>query len=266
MKKKICIIAVNHKNSKLCYDMYNSVIMPAGFEFEFIVADNSLDVIEATSLCDFKDKNINFKLLLLEKNLGYFSAINEALASINIQNYCFIIVANNDIIFHPHFFQNLVAKTYGENVYVICPDVVKPNGDHQNPHVLKKFNFFQRLRLDLYYSNYYVAILLVALRDLINPVRIRVKYEGITEMHMGIGAIYILTSAFFFKNVNLNFPLFLYGEEAFLSRQVHDTGGVLLYDPTLIVNHLESASLSKIQSKFKYMLSKKSYKIHRSYL
>ena len=85
------------------------------------------------------------------------------------------------------------------------------------------------------------------------------------QIFIGFGAIYILTPAFFQHHANLAYPLFLYGEEAFLSKQIYDSGGIIWFEPALQVVHTESVSTSKLPSKEKYRFTQKSYNLYRGY-
>lgn len=245
--------------------MYNSVKI-SDYDFDFIAVDNSLDDNEEFSLLEFSKTTKNFKALILDENEGYFSAINAGLSFVEISNYDYVIVGNNDLIFSSNFFDVLIGRKYTDDVYCVCPDVCTVDGFHQNPHVTNRFSFFRLIKMDIYYSNFIVAKLLSYLKNLFFPRKVAAKNNVQCVIHMGIGAIYILTRNFFLKNNSLYFPYFLYGEEAFLSNQIHTTNGVLLYDPDLIVTHLESATLSSLPNKRKYLLSKVSYKEYRSFL
>ena len=59
---------------------------------------------------------------------------------------------------------------------------------------------------------------------------------------------------------------FMWGEEAILSHQVESVAGVTLYDPSIIVHHHESASVSSIQPKKKYYMLQNAYKAYKDYL
>jgi GT2 family glycosyltransferase len=87
----------------------------------------------------------------------------------------------------------------------------------------------------------------------------RVVIDSGCEISMGVGACYVLTSSFIEKIGNLYFPWFLYGEEACLAWQVRDAGGIIWYDPDLIVSHAESASCSKLPSRLAYDFGRESY-------
>ena len=82
---------------------------------------------------------------------------------------------------------------------------------------------------------------------------------------MGIGACYVLLPSFLSRFRQLDFPHFLYGEEAYLTRQVHSAGGKLYYDPELKVQHKESATLSKLPKRTTYEFGRDGYWSYRTF-
>lgn len=83
---------------------------------------------------------------------------------------------------------------------------------------------------------------------------------------MGIGACYILSPEFLKIFNQLDYPHFLYGEEAYFSNQIHSSGGILWFDPDLVVHHAESATLSKVPKRTAYEFSKSGYPSYRRML
>ena len=57
----------------------------------------------------------------------------------------------------------------------------------------------------------------------------------------------------------------LFGEEAFLTKQVHDAGGKLYYDPKLVVRHKESATVSRLPSRRTYEFARTAYPDYRKF-
>jgi GT2 family glycosyltransferase len=126
----------------------------------------------------------------------------------------------------------------------------------------------KRFEYDIFYSHWLVAKCLYFIKyNLLNLSKKQpfIKYKPQT-IHMGIGAIYILTKNFFKSYNQLEFPLFLYGEEAFFSHQIHKVAGVIMFEPDLIVHHAESAATSKLPKRQVYEYSRKGYPLYRNYL
>ena len=234
----------------------------AGCEILCILIDNS-DSKEIILLVDGIARDFEFvRVIRPGGNLGYFGAFNYYLGIDDLSRDDFVLLCNNDLIFPVDFCEHLLSANYEANVAVVCPDVVTFDGVHQNPHLIKRRNFFQRFKLDLYFSHYYAAYILKLLKSLMAPLikrRLRRKGSAPQYVHLGIGACYVLLPSFFRILTHLNYPDFLYGEEAYLSKQVHESGGKLFYDPNLKILHKESASLSKLPSRVTYGFSRDGY-------
>ena len=86
------------------------------------------------------------------------------------------------------------------------------------------------------------------------------RAEESNYIHMGIGAIYILTEQFFEHFDELWDRVFLYGEEAVLAGQLASVKGRTFYYPNCIVYHKESLSTGKLPSKTKFKIYQESIK------
>ena len=208
------------------------------------------------------------KILRPGNNLGYFGGFNFFFDSPFFDLNDIVVLCNNDLIFDREFCEKYFLNIYPNDVYVVCPDVVTVDGVHQNPHVMAPLGLLARLKLDLYFTHYYVACLLRWVqRGLIYLFGSKKRTEPSSPgyLYMGIGACYILLPTFFDKFSRLEFPHFLYGEEAYLAKQVHSAGGKLYYDPRLKVLHKESATLSKLPSRVTYEFGREGYWHYRSF-
>lgn len=233
-----------------------------------LIVDNSTEGL-ISELISTLENEFNFVVVMRPNaNLGYFGGFNYALKNIEPLLSKFIVICNNDIVFNADFFDNLSRSDYDHKFFAICPDIITSDGYHQNPHVLKPLGFFSRLKLDLYFSNYYVALFLKYIHGVLIKFyksRNMNDYLNPTILHMGIGACYVLSSSFFSKFKSLDYPFFLYGEEAYLANQIHKSGGFLYYDPSLIVYHKESSTLSKLPGKVTYNFAREGYCSYRKF-
>jgi hypothetical protein len=152
-------------------------------------------------------------------------------------------------------------------VLVVCPDLCTVDGVHQNPHVLHRTGWLRRLKFDIYFSHYLSSIPASWLaRQLPRRRRRRNSPGSAGVINMGVGACYVLLPRFLKAAKRLFFPGFLYGEEACLAWQVRDAGGITWYDPSLKVNHAESAACSKLPSRKAYEYGRESYWRYRHLL
>jgi GT2 family glycosyltransferase len=268
--KSIYFVVVNYNNHKYTISLCESLLKQVGafdeFNLECIVVDNSSDNNDSTLLTGFCTKYSWISILNPSKNLGYFAGLNYGLAELKrLRKRGIVVIGNNDLEFQDDFCIKLFMNKYPDNVFAICPSVITPEGYNQNPHILGKISGFRRFQFDMYFSHYYLASVLFFIKSLFQqdqPKRNSLSNTA-QELHMGIGACYILTSSFFQNFCQLNCPTFLYGEEAFFSEQIHSKKGVLYFDPSLTVFHAESATLSKIPKRMSYEYAKKGYPLYR---
>lgn len=267
----IRFICVNYNNSdytiKLCDSIANQINLNIDFSIECIIVDNSTSNNDSAVIREFSNTYPWITYAQPSGNLGYFGGLNYGLKSKETSKVDYIVICNNDLDFDCNFCRNIAGKKYHKNIYAVCPDVVTKDGFHQNPHVKNKINWSRRLQFDIYFSHYYLARSMSFLLKIFRPVKKSPpQLPAGCEIHMGIGACYLLTSEFLTRFSKLNYPHFLYGEEAYFSDQIHSSGGILWFDPDLIVHHAESATLSKIPKRTAYEFSKSGYPSYRKML
>ena len=72
-KKKVCVIMVNYNNSQLSIDCYNSLVsQKKDINLTLIVVDNNSSEKEKNILRAFQTKYMDFEVLYLDSNIGYF--------------------------------------------------------------------------------------------------------------------------------------------------------------------------------------------------
>lgn len=267
---KIPFICVNYKTSNETIKYIKNVkSLSNSSRALIIVIDNSPDNDDIEILKKFivGNYNVDSQIVLLKKeNRGYFQGLNDGILYAKNLGYCnnFYVVGNNDIIFKDNFIVQLENLKLNDDILVLAPDVITTEGSHENPHVVEKMGFLRKLKYDLYFSHFVVAKLLSKIKSterkykIFDPIR--------KEIHMGIGALYVLTPQFFENFEKLSEEVFLYGEEAILAGQINSVKGKILYEPNLVCYHNESSTTSQMESKSKYKIIQKSYKSYRKYL
>ena len=269
--KKIEFICVNFNNSDYTKSFCESLKLQIGLGLDFsircIVVDNSTDAGDAAVLMEYTKKHSWIVYERVSENLGYFGGLNHGLTLLDESGNDYVAICNNDLFFESEFCKKLASKRYSENVFSVCPDVITNDGIHQNPHILNRISWSRRLQFDLYFSHYYLARLMSWALRIVRPVKSSPSQPPTgCVVHMGIGACYVLTVEFMKRFNKLNYPHFLYGEEAYFSDQIHSAGGILWFDPDLIVHHAESATLSKVPKRTAYEFSKSGYPSYRKML
>lgn len=269
--KVIRFICVNFNNWEYTKEFCESLSCQRGLGVDFLVrcsiVDNSSDKQDSENIRFFSKQYNWIDYIVAPGNLGYFGGLNYGLERVESAEGDYLVICNNDLIVDSDFCYMLRGRNYAENVFAVCPDVITLDGFHQNPHSLSKIGWIRRFQFDLYFSHYYVARLMSIILRVIRPVKASPPQPVVgCEIHMGIGAIYVLTSEFLKRFRKLNFPHFLYGEEAYFSDQIHAAGGVLWFDPDLRVSHAESATLSKVPKRTAYEFARSGYPSYRKML
>ncbi len=267
----IVFLCVNYNNAdytiKFCDSLAAQLDLGASFLIDCVIIDNSTDVEDSAIVVAHARDRPWITYLKTSSNLGYFGGLNFGLASRKYTDANYVVISNNDLEFDHSFCKTILTKTYDAKILSVCPDVVTKDGFHQNPHSLRRIGWFRRFQFDLYFSHYYVAwAMTFALRFFRQGRKSPVRPELGRELYMGIGACYILTPAFLTQFSQLNYPNFLYGEEAYFSDQIHAVGGVLWFDPELVVHHAESATTAKIPRIAAYNFSRDGYPSYRRML
>jgi GT2 family glycosyltransferase len=238
------------------------------YDIMIVVVDNSKDqddFLELTKYIQNNQINNQVKIVKINNN-GYFDALNIGIDYIDKIQYRpeYYIIGNNDITFENDFLKILKELKIENDELVIAPDVITNEKSHENPHVIDRVSIVRKLKYDLYYCHYFVAKLITKFYSTDRKLK---KFDSQRKhIHMGIGALYILTPNFFIHFNKLWNEVFLYGEEAILAGQMMSVKGKILYEPNLKCFHNESTTTSKLPAKEKYLIIKSSYKKYRKYL
>jgi GT2 family glycosyltransferase len=271
----IYFICVNFNNSDYTKKLIESLLAQSGigsnFSVRCVVVDNSTSSFDSSTLKDYCGKFSWVRLIDQPENPGYFGGLNIGLDSIDDgEKEKIVVVGNNDLEYDSEFCQILMRKyiSYPQNVHALAPDVVTLDKRHQNPHIPTKISAWRRLQFDFYYSHYCMAVFLLFVKSTalsrFIPMRQLSNHLSAREIHMGVGACYVLLPAFFEHSSSLDCPIFLYGEEAFFSHQIHQNGGILYFDPDMLVHHAESASLSRLPKRKTYEYARSGYHLYRN--
>lgn len=239
------------------------------FNVVSIVVDNDSRETDFSELQKICDERNGVKLLRSEVNLGYFGGLNLGLEMISPLEDDIVIIGNNDLTFPAAFFERLAVARYADDVFVVAPNVITADGYHQNPHCPTRVSAKRKFLYDVYFSHFLLGRLMSKLSDNLKRLkggRVNNLASASQYIHMGIGACYLLTASYFKSCSRLDDSVFLYGEEALLAGQVMAAGGRTYYDAELVVNHAESATLSKLPSRTTYEFAKASYPRYRQFL
>ena len=195
---KIAFICVNYNNSNYTKEYINSVLtFRNDCSLKIIIVDNASEKDDIDQLDKISFQEV--EIIKSNKNVGYFKGLNIGIDSINEDEYDYTVIGNNDLTFSTNFIIELSNEKLDSSIFVIAPNIIKPDGSHQNPHIVTKFSFIKRLYRRLYYTNYYISIVIQFFMSL--KIRLSKSYdrEGSHKEQlilMGYGACYILTQNF----------------------------------------------------------------------
>lgn len=272
--RDVYFIVVNYNGADLTRAYIESVarLDPSPFRASVTVVDNASAPGDREKLARACAGRENVRVVWNGSNLGYFRALNVGLAAAGRPGRGadgpLFVVGNNDLAFRGDFLAALAGIRYDESTLVLAPDVVTADGFHQNPHCRSRLSPLRKLGLRLYFLNYHLGKTLYWLRRRFNTYggEKGQDYRTAQNIHMGIGACYVLTEHFFRECDRLDDRVFLYGEEALLAHQVRSRGGKILYHPAIVVFHAESRTVSHFPAREIYEISRESYKIYAPYL
>lgn len=267
---KIAFIVTNFNNSRHTFKMCQS-INEFTDDSPIIIVDNNSVENDLINLKKIENTFHNVSIIYNSQNVGYFKGLNIGLEFVKKKfkvDVC--VIGNNDLIFEKNFLNDIQNKLYlFEKYAVVAPNIITLDNVCQNPHVIKNISRFRHFVLDLYYSNYYISLIIHFLLKLTKNIFQRKDYlysSTPSVIYQGYGACYLI-GPLFFKYFNQLFaPTFLMGEEFFLAYQLKMFNLKLFYEPSIKVYHQDHASVGKLNSKFFWNISKESHRIYKKYL
>jgi GT2 family glycosyltransferase len=239
-----------------------------------IVIDNASNAENINALHDLEQEFKSLVVIYNRENLGYFSGLNVGIAFLK-ENFpenllqC-IVIGNNDLFFDGDFFSNVhLANIHFKTYPVIAPDILRIDGVHQNPHVLDNIGPLRLFLISLYYSNYLIARLMLVVANMTRRYTGRnrsIDHRIAGIINQGYGACYLLGPLFFKYFDELWSPSFLMCEEYFLSHQLHNKNLDIYYEPRIVVNHHDHATVRSIPSKLLWGYGRHSFKLCKTLL
>jgi GT2 family glycosyltransferase len=267
---KIGYICTNYNNSSVTQHAIESLSKNTSHEIISVVVDNFTSEEARNDLAKIKLAGVD--IVYLDSNVGYFAGLNAGIRHLRAirPDIEWLVVGNNDLEFPEDFGDKLAAIAPEIRKFpVISPDIVTMDGEHQNPHVISKISKVRELFYDLYFTNYYVGLLLQ---------NIAMKFRRLSDrsdeqewqqprfIYQGHGSVYILSPRFFELFTELWAPTFLMSEEFFLSKQLMDVGERVYYDPRLTIRHLWHASLDQLPGRRRWEMARDAHREYRKYI
>lgn len=274
MTNTSAFVFTNYNNSVITGQAIKSILgnnLNDKLKVEIVIVDNDSKPQEKAILSDLTRLFSEVTVVYSSENLGYFKGLNEGIKNLSKPSsyYDFVVIGNNDLSFNDNFITS-VYENYNlfENYPVVSPNIIRLDGFHQNPHVIKPISKFRSIMYDAYYSNYYLSKIIMVCANISRKYTQRGDEKGHNiagEIIQGYGACYLLGPLFFEVFEFLLAPTFLMGEEFFLYHQLNEKNYRIYYEPNIKVQHHDHATVSDLPSKKFWQLSKDSHKIYKEY-
>lgn len=267
---KLGYVCTNFNSSDATLFAIETLCANTGHDIHVVVVDNKSDPAELQKLKGLSAANVD--VLDVGENLGYFKGLNAGIDVLRKRrpDIEWMVIGNNDLEFSADFCRKLEAilPEMAEKP-VISPDIVTGDGEHQNPHVISGISPVRELFYDLYYSNYYVGLLVLKLAKAFRSVSDRSdvqQWQIARPIYQGHGSVYILGPRFFQLFQELWAPTFMMSEEYFLSKQLSDVGESVYYEPRITVGHRWHGSLAKLPSRRRWEIAQEAHRVYRKYV
>lgn len=129
-------LILHYMNSDVTMNCINSILSNVpGDDYSIVVVDNASQNGSYEELLRVygNDKKIHF--ICNEENLGYAKGNNVGFRfAKNVLKAEWVCLANNDLVFSDSEWITKIYREYEESpFYVLGPDIVTPQGEHQNP-------------------------------------------------------------------------------------------------------------------------------------
>ena len=270
---KIGFVFTNYNNSSFTREAIHSISLNGNWNNCFVVVvDNNSDDADIELLKEIERDYPSIQLIFNPENAGYFKGLNLGIKYLrnNEHNVNYVVVGNNDLYFPNNFVISMCGNIDKfETHAVLSPNIITLDGVHQNPHVVKQISKFREVIYDLYFTNYYLALIIkkiAAVTKRFTDRKDEEQFETAQIIYQGYGACYILGPLFFKHFDDLWAPTFLMGEEYFLSKQLESKNLHLYYEPSIIVNHHFHSATAKVPSKKLWEVARQSHKVYRRYV
>jgi len=261
MTKKIFLFCVNHNTPRQALSYVTSVIRSLeacrSIFCDIYVLDNSdyaersFD-LESVPKSDFGRVNLFFC-----ENLGYFPTVGNFVSKmgLDLQSADYVIISNVDLEVSSDFFGVLDGLTPREEVAVLSPSIIDESTSvNRNPKMVFRPSKL-KLLLNYFFSiSPYTHKIMWTIHFLRQNLRGRPDFgssRNINNLNKTVygthGCFFIFTKNYF-ENCDINYPIFLFGEELYVAEQVRKQKMQIVFDSSLLVHDLRGASTGSLKS------------------
>lgn len=251
MKKEIIAIGVNYKSSNETLGWLESLMVCSDNDNVLaMIVDTSAEYTDATLKDMIAERFPEAIYLNPDNNLGYFGGIRYGKKYLDDNGIEFsaLIISNVDLVFETEELGAAIKKYDRISTGVLAPSIIS-NGKDINPYKIHRMTKAQLRRRILYLQCPYLQKPVDIIRKYLKRQRIKAEYEDGQKIYMGYGACYVIFKRFFDLGGDLNLPLFLYGEEPFVSETCRRLNLDVIYASTIKIRDIGHVSTSQIPSK-----------------
>lgn len=205
---------------------------------------------------DFLDsKNTKYNkgyLVLLKSNYGYAKGNNFGLKLAYKLNYKYCLIANNDIILKTPIIRELKSQLQrNENIAIIGPKVIGPNGNWQGPY--EKVGLYECFFYPVFYPILY-PIEKIRKKIIKKALEKSLKQSNFFVYSYSISGCCMLTKIKALAEVEFfDTNTFLYWEEGILSEKLIKKGFLVAFYSKIYIQHLEGHSTNKLNKKKNFL-------------
>lgn len=276
MTAPIGFVCTNYNNSAFTRRAVETLCSAGGWDaIRIVIVDNSSRADDVAALRQLQHECPGIVLLLNATNVGYFPGLNLGINCMRAQfpDVSTMVVGNNDLEFPPTFLDELRAvRERLTDWAVLAPDLVTPDGVHQNPHVVRPISTMRRFIWDVYYTNVALASLVRLAARLTRSFTVRAEnaigselWRTPAQVEQGYGACYLIGPRFFQSFTGFYAPTFLMQEEYFLFEQLQTIDQLTYYDPRVVVRHRGHATMGLIPSRRHWELARDAHAIYTAF-
>jgi GT2 family glycosyltransferase len=274
---KIGFVCTNYNNSSFTRAAIESLhVGGRGSDIRVVVVDNRSHEDDVAALVSMAREFPGVDILLNPENVGYFPGLNAGIHRLRRTwpEITHLAVGNNDLVFSPDFVETVERRRQVLDTWaVVSPDLVTPDGIHQNPHVFYPIGRMRKVAWGLYYRSYPVGMAIKRVASTFRRFTAREEndpesklYQSSGPIEQGYGACYLLGPAFFRNFDRLFAPTFMMQEEFFLGEQLALIGQRTFYDPEFIVQHHGHATTYRLPSRQQWFMARDAYSVYKAYL
>ena len=157
----INFVTVNFNSSKHTIKYIDSInrLLRSDNCISITIIDNNSDLEDFQILRESVKHLQNAKLIRNKSNIGYFAGLNIGIANAAYKKNSLFVIGNNDLKFNPDFILELNNLQYDNSTMVIAPNIITLDGYHQNPHYISRMSTLRKLGFRIYFSNYYLGLI-----------------------------------------------------------------------------------------------------------